>query len=296
MTNFAFSTIGDCCPRCKGTDSLGRPWRGANGRLLRTCFKLNHPEHLGYRFHFDAQTGEALTATDGVHAMVLAAQEDGEAAPLRGFHEQLLAETLGITVISANKLDVHTASIMPSLGTWARDMEAEGYLISQFPIHRGPYVVGLQLRALRAEEDRATDQHHIRVFGQSEGLFIPFFIGQNPSAVVIHEGPWGAVAATYEAIIYGNTEIFSVATLSASVSASTIKSTLDAIFPGVPRFSLFDQDPAGISARMATMSVAKPILITGAGPGKDYRDLIPELRFERLVDIVERELKSMGLE
>ncbi len=44
---------------------------------------------------------------------------------------------------------------------------------------------------------------------------------------------------------------------------------------------------------MATLKVAKPILITGAGDGKDYRDLVPELRFERLVDIVERELKAL---
>ena len=294
MTSISYSIIDNVCPLCKRSDALGRRYKGMHGNPQQTCHGLGRLEHPGRMLHFNPETGEVLTATDGIHARILAMQEAGEAVPLRGFPGRFLAETFGITVISANKLDTHTASLMPSLGTWARDMEAEGYLISQSPILWGSYVIGSQFRAFRAEEDRATDQHHIRVFGQSEGLFIPYFIGQNPSAVVIHEGPWGAVAATYEAIIYGNTEIFSVATLSASVSAATIQSTLDAIFPGVPRFSLFDQDAAGIAARMATMSVAKPILITGAGPGKDYRDLIPELRFERLMDIIERELKVMG--
>ena len=153
--------------------------------------------------------------------------------------------------------------------------------------------MGLQYRALRPGQDRFEDVHQIRVFGESEGLFLPYFIGRNPLAVVIHEGPWGAVAATNDALKFQNSDILSVATLSAGVSASTIKSTLDAVFPGVPRFSLFDQDPAGIFARMATMSVAKPILVNGAGDGKDYPDLIRDVRFERLVEIVARELKQL---
>jgi len=279
------------CPACKRNDALGRSWLTGDGQEARTCHGLNRKEHLACCFHFYVLTGMKLTVADGVSAKIFAAMEVGQPVPLRGFPAEYLANYCGITVISAKNMDVIFAMVMPQLGSWAREIEQEGFLICQLPIHRGPLLVGLQFRAFRPCEDRTTDQHQIRVFGKSDGLFIPHYIGQNPSAVVIHEGPWGAVAAAHEASIYGNTDLFSVATISAGVSAVTIKSTLDAIFPGVPRFSVFDQDDAGIAARMATMGVAKPILINGAGPGKDYRDLIAEVRFERLVGIIERELK-----
>jgi len=130
--------------------------------------------------------------------------------------------------------------------------------------------------------------------GETEGLFVPPFKGRNPVAIIITEGPWDAVAIHSDALVYGNRDIFAVAALNAGVKATTIQSTLDLIFPGVPRFSVFDQDTAGVTARATTGSVATPLLVTGAGDGKDYRELDSEFRFERLVDLVRLAIKAGG--
>lgn len=128
-------------------------------------------------------------------------------------------------------------------------------------------------------------------FGSADGLYIPTWAGFNLSALILHEGPWGAVAANYDAFECENRDILSVAVLSANVHSETIASTLDLIFPGVPRFSVFDQDPAGVALRARTLHLAKPITIPGAGYGVDYRDLMTEARFSRLLEVVMRELK-----
>jgi len=287
--------IGQVCPKCKRSDGLGSPYRTVDGYWQRTCHGLNRDEHLGARCHFNADTGEVYTVTDGVTGRIMAAREGGEPVPVRGFHPDFLADTCGITSISSRQIELYFADVMKGLATWSREMEEEGFLVTMFPIHRGPRVVGLQFRALRPHEDRPHDAHQIRVYGQAEGLFVPYWVGRNPSAVVIFEGPWDAVAAVHEAEMFNRPDLFSVATLSAGVAATTIQSTLEAIFPGVPRFSVFDQDPAGVLARLATKEIAKPLLVTAAGDGKDYRELTPELRFERLATIVDRELKVMGL-
>ena len=115
----------------------------------------------------------------------------------------------------------------------------------------------------------------------------------NPDFIVIHEGPWGAIAANYDAHEYGNHGLVSVAVASARTRPRKITRTLDVIYPGVPRFALLDQDPAGISARKYIGGVAQLILVTGAGEGKDYRDLEPALRFEALADSVMRAFKGV---
>jgi hypothetical protein len=258
------------------------------------CHGLNREEHLGHTCLFDADSGEPLSVLGGVAACIAALEESGLECDFRGFPAWFLACYCGITLIQAKELDRHTASMMPTLGMWGREMEHDGWLISQLPIYFGPRPVGMQFRAFHPDTSRPEEDHHIRVFGSAEGLYLPGFIGLNPKAVVIHEGPWGAVAANHDAMAFQDEDVFSVSTLSASVSAFTIKTTLDAIFPGIPRFSLFDQDPAGIFARMATAEVAKPILINGAGPGKDYRELRPSVRFERLSEIIRAELKALG--
>jgi len=288
------NNIGQVCPKCKRSDALGSRYRGINGCWQRTCHGLNRDAHLGVRCHFNADTGEVFVITDGITGRIMAAREAGEPVPIRGYLPSFLSGTCGITAISSRKVELHFADVMPELVPWARELEEAGFLISMFPIHRGPRVVGVQFRALRPHEDQPHDAHQIRVFGQAEGLFVPYFVGRCPITVVIFEGPWDAVAAMHEAEMFNRPDIFFVAVLSAGVTAATITSTLDAIFPGVPRFSVYDQDPAGIFARMATMAVAKPILINGAGMGKDYRDLVPEARFERLAEIIERELQVLG--
>ena len=162
------------------------------------------------------------------------------------------------------------------------------------PVMSGPDIVGIQFRAFnRKTGDGPSSGEHIRAYGAADALYIPVNVGVRPSAIVCHEGPWGAIAANHDALEYVNSELLSVATLSANVRPETIRVTLDLLFPGVPLFSFFDQDPAGIHARAKAQHVLKPISITGAGSGKDYRDLDPTFRFEQLCEAVRKELKLL---
>lgn len=283
----------DTCPKCKSGKGLSRLWVTWNGREARTCFCMNQPDHLGLKHHFYTDTGEPIGAGDAPTSRILSLLSAGGGAPLRDYPGDFLREKCALTVIKASDLDTVTASSEPHLGLWARKMEASGHMISQLPITKGSRCVGVQFRALEIEGDTQRAVKEIRNFKSADGLYIPPYTSWNPSAVVIHEGPWGAVAATWEAQEYGSFEIFSVAILSASVSVATVASTLDLIFPGVPRFTLTDQDPAGVVARETLLPIATPIMITGAGPGKDYRDLIPGLRFERLSEALRIELKRL---
>jgi len=282
------------CPKCHRSDALGSVWYNSLGRPCRTCHGLGR-EHPGYKVHFDYETGEVIQPREGTHARLLNLLAAGTPMPFRGFPAAFLQAEFGVTGIYAAELEANCHSTLPALGSWARDLERQHLPICMVPITSGPRLVGVQLRPLPVGEFRRVEAvKDFRTVGETEGLLIPRYTGLNPSAVVVHEGPWGAISCHADAQSYRNTDIFSVAVLNASVKATTIKTTLDLVFPGVPRLSLFDQDPAGVAARMATAGVAKPILVTGAGPGKDYRDLVPELRFERLIDVVVRELKQMG--
>jgi hypothetical protein len=254
---------------------------------------MNQAGHLGLKFHFYIDTGEAISVGDGPSSRILSLLSAGEAAPLRDYPGEFLQGKCALTVIKASVLESITASTDPHLGLWARKMEAGGFAIAQLPISRGARCGGVQLRALEVGDDTRRAVKEIRNYNSGDGLYVPPYTGWNPSAVIIHEGPWGAVAAMHEAYEYGSTEIFSVAIISAAVPAATVAYTLDLIFPGVPRFALTDQDPAGVAAREALWPVATPIMITGAGAGKDYRDLIPSLRFERLSEVIRIELKRM---
>jgi len=283
------------CPKCHLADALGAVWYHQFGRPCRTCHGLGRPEHPGYKVHFDDDTGEVIQPREGTHARLINLLSAGTPMPFRGFPAPFLQTEFGVAGIHAAQLEVNCHSTLPALGSWARELERRHLPICMVPITSGPRLVGVQLRPLPVGEPRRVEVvKDFRTIGETEGLLIPRYTGLNPSAVVIHEGPWGAIACYADAQSYHNTDIFSVAVLNASVKASTIKSTLDLIFPGVPRLSLFDQDPAGVAARMAALNVAKPILVTGAGPGIDYRDLDPEVRFERLMDVVVRELKKLG--
>ena len=293
MTKFTYSSVGYVCPLCKRDDALTKVWLDTQGRSICTCLGLNRIEHLGEKHPFDVNTGLPLRPMDGPQARCFSLKSCGEPHEFRDYPGDFLHDVCGVTAISAVDLDEQTQSVMPTLGLWGREMAHAGHTISQFAIQRGARIVGMQFRVFTDDND--SQGKEIRSYGESEGLYVPHYTGWNPSALLMHEGPWGAVAAMWDAQEYKCTDIFSVAVLSASVRAATITSTLDLIFPGVPRFSLFDQDPAGVAARLATLHVAKPILITGAGFGKDYRDLIPEVRFERLADTVMRELKVLGL-
>ncbi len=215
-------------------------------------------------------------------------------AELRGFPGEFLFRKCGVSVVTTADI----AEVMPDnhgLWNWAQRLEQADHVITELAIQRGSDHVGAQLRGFpRMGGNVQPLPDLIRTIGSAEGLYIPPCTGVLPSVVVIHEGAWGAIAATWDAEEYQSQEIFSVAALSASTRPETIQSTLSLIFPGVPRFSVFDQDPAGIKLREKTLDIAKPITISGAGQGKDYRDLIPGLRFERLSEIVRAELKLLG--
>ena len=283
------------CPKCGSSSGLGSPYIGARGELWSTCHRLGPPEHLGCKVHFNIATGEVIQPRDGIHARVMNLLSAGTPMPFRGFAADFLQSEFGVTGITASQLGIHCQSSMPAIWKWATVLEQQGLKTCMVPITRDHRLVGLQLRPLPVGPTRRVEVvKDFRTVGETEGLFIPRYTGRNPMAVIIKEGIWDTITYESDAREYGNTDFFSVSVLNAGVKASTIKSTLDLIFPGVPRFSLYDQDPAGVAARLATLGVAKPILVSGAGPGKDYRSLTLGLRFERLVQVVVRELKQMG--
>lgn len=285
------------CPLCHRGDALGKPWiHSISGYEFQTCFGLNRPEHSGQRHYFRVDTGEPITVRDGTHLSLIGLLERGRPyeAELRGFPGDFLFHKCGVSVLTT----VDIAEVMPDnhgLWSWARGIEQAGLVITMLAIQRGADHVGAQLRGFHRRGGSAQPLPDlIRTLGSAEGIYTPSFTRILPSAIVAHEGAWGAIAATWDAEEYQSQEIFSVAALSASTRPETIQSTLGLIFPGVPRFSVFDQDPAGIKLRERTLEIAKPITISGAGQGKDYRDLIPGLRFERLSEIVRAELKLLG--
>jgi len=254
---------------------------------------MNRQGHLGRVYHFLAESGDPLHASDPTEARLFLLLASGVPAGIRGIPAAFLQKACQISVIAPAALERICAASDPMLGQWGREVASRHRVITQLPITRGAATIGLQLRGMRLSGNAADHAKEIRTLGRGDGLFIPSYRGWNPAAVVIHEGPWGAACAMWDARNYGSRDIFSVAILHAGIPAFVVQDTLDLIFPGVPCFSLMDQDPAGVAARAALLSVAKPILITGAGPGKDYRDLIEEVRFERLSEILRAELRKM---
>jgi len=117
-----------------------------------------------------------------------------------------------------------------------------------------------------------------RNFGR-DGLFMPNLVGHNYDAVVIHEGPWGAVAQLSDAAEYGGSNIAAIAVTSASTKADVVKATCSLLLPGVPIFILADNDEAGWSLRFRQKDVGTLISLPAVGDAKDYRDLPSDYRF-----------------
>ena len=284
--------ITDACPACGRGDSLGKPYVGFDGRYYKTCFGLNRPQHPGRKFTYDVETGQELQSKTPASSRFNELFSMGKPVSIRDFQADYLYERCQVIRVLAKDI----GNVFGADGgycSWANGHEAEGWIIAALPFYAGVDVVGMQLRAFNPKTSDGPNTHEfIRNVGQ-EGIYVPGFKGSNPVAVVIHEGPWGAIAANHDAHEYPNHDLISVAAASAHTKPRTIRETMDAIFPGVPRFALFDQDSAGIHAREALKGIAQPILITGAGEGKDYRDLDPALRFERLVDVIKLLLSQM---
>ncbi len=285
------------CPKCNGPVPPGNQWVDSRtGERMGTCFKQNRPEHPGENCYFHLDTGEVQKGPSGAYSSIQVLKQFGREfrRSVRGFDGSFLSRVCGITLVNRNDIGKAIPDNLP-LWKWADSVQV-GYrcFITMIAIQRGSDLVGFQLRAFTLKHgDGPISPDSVRTVGSAEGLYIPPFTGALPSAVVIHEGAWGAIAGMSDAHDYQSHEIFSVAVLSASVKPETIKITLDLIFPGVPRFSVFDQDQAGIKLREKTLHIAKPITINGAGPGKDYRDLNSDFRFERLSEIIRGELKVL---
>ena len=287
----------DYCPACQRNDALGAPWiHQVNGLEYRTCFGANRPEHLWRKHIFRTDNAEPLEIRNGAHSRMVSLMCLGESfkRPVRGFAGDFLSRKCGVSLVTRNDI----GKALPdntALWMWADFVQVtHRSFITMTAIQRGSDVVGFQLRAFPMKRgDGSITPDSIRTVGSAEGLYIPPYKGVLPSALVLHEGVWGAITAMWDAYEYQSDEIFSVAVLSASIRPETIQNTLNLIFPGVPKFSVFDQDQAGIKLRERTLDIAKPITINGAGPGKDYRDLYSDLRFERLSEIIRGELKKL---
>ena len=285
------------CPICRAPVAPGNTWvHSRSGEVMGTCFKMNQPQHPGRKCHFILSTGDVHSPLGGRHFEISELATYGQQLyrTVRGFDGKFLSRICGLSLINRDSI----AKALPenlAIWKWADTVQVYGRcFITMLPIYRGANVVGQQLRAFPLKRGNAPiTQDSVRTIGSSEGLYIPPFEASQPSALVVHEGAWGAIAGMHDSWEYQSDEIFHVAVLSANVNPETITQTLDVIFPSVPRFSLFDQDRAGIKLREKTLKIAKPITICGAGPGKDYHDLFSGLRFERLSEIIRAELKKL---
>jgi len=268
-------------------------WIGFDGRRLQTCFGLNRPEHACRKFIFDVETREEFQSKSPAIFRFAEIFQFGVPISIRGIPADYLYERCQVVHIRSK----HIGDVLAKEGgyfDWAAEQEFDGRIITALPFHNGADVCGLQLRAFNPKTgDGPSDHAYIRNIGQ-EGIYTPNVKASNPDFIVVHEGPWGAIAANYDAHEYDNHSLVSVALASVRTTPKKLTRTLDIIYPGVPRFALLDQDPAGISARESIGGVAKLILVSGAGEGKDYRDLLPELRFEALADSVMRAFKEMA--
>lgn len=286
------STLEDVCPSCGRSDALAKVWVGPDGESYRTCLGLNRDEHPGRKYTFNVETRQERQLASPSLFRFWELHKQGKPITIRGIPATFLYERGQVVHLRAKDIgDVYGKD--GGYFDWATAHELEGRVITSLPFHDGAEVCGLQLRAFDPKTgDGPSDHEYIRNIGQ-DGIYTPNVKGSNPDFVVIHEGPWGAIAANYDAHEYGNHTLVSVAVASARTSPKKIQKTLDLIYPRVDRFALLDQDPAGISARRYIGGVAKLILVTGAGEGKDYRDLEPALRFEALADAVMRAFKAL---
>lgn len=267
-------------------------WIGFDGRRYQTCFGLNRPEHACRKFIFDVETREEFQSKSPAIFRFEEIFQSGVPVSIRDIPADYLYERCQVVQIRSKDI----GDVLVKEGgyfDWAVGHELEERIITALPFHDGADVCGLQLRAFNPKTgDGPSDHDYIRNIGQ-EGIYTPNMKASNPDFIVIHEGPWGAIAANYDAYEYGNHGLVSVAMASARTTPKKIQRTLDVIYPGVPRFAFLDQDQAGIAARKDIGGVAKLIMVSGAGDGKDYRDLIPDLRFEALADSVMRAFKEM---
>lgn len=271
------------CPICEKSDAVrtkDEPRFYKDGRLTAICF---HGHGNGKPVIFDAETGAAIKHEPlAPHEALYRALEASEA---RGFGAAFLAEKCGVYRVTKEALAA--ASVPFPTEKQVSDADLQGCAWMAHPLYDGPAMVGLEIRVVEVAAAKATKQ--TKTLGSS-GVYIAN-PGIQPKVVLCFEGSWDAVSASWDAYQH-ESNIYAFTSIRAGTPADLIRRTHEAHFPGVPVLIITDQDASGKAARSRLRSVGTLAILPGTGIAKDYREADPKLRWEALLDGIERALEA----
>ncbi len=273
------------CPLC-GKDDAVRCRDEARfyhqGKLTAICF---HGHDGRGPALFVPESGELLRQVELQPQELLyrAAEADGA----RGFGAAFLAEHCGIYALSRKAIQ-QVQPTVPTERDWVRAQEQEGVL-TVAPLYRGAALAGLEVRIVETKSIGSVSKW-TRVLGE-RAVYIANTRMQ-PEAVVLFEGTWDAVAASWDALEAGEPLRYAFAAVAASTSVDVIQETLEVQFPGVPVVIVTDQDGAGKGARAKFARLGTLAILPGTGLAKDYREADPAKRRKALLESIERALDA----
>lgn len=281
------------CPVCHTEDAVrtkDAPAFYRDGHLVARCFHGNsHPN--GGPVDFILETGEVCGRVELTHAesLYLAARQ----GTTRGFGAPFLAKC-GIYAITAE--DVAASSSLIPTEKWMRTWQAQEVPVIVAPLYKGAQLSGLEVRAMqeatsvRPGEAAPKTQEKRKTVGEG-GIYVAN-PGVQPTAVLAFAGLFDAVTAAWDAFQEGSFERYAFVAYSDGTNANLLRDTLEALFPGVPRLIVSDQDPSGQKTRSKFAKAGTLAILPGAGLAKDYRDAEPKKRWAALMDGVERAMDN----
>lgn len=273
------------CPLCGRDDAIGakdEPRFYVDGRLTACCF---HGHEGRGPVVFDAETGSLIRSVELTPHELLYRAAEAEGA--RGMGAQFLAKYCGIYALSRESIR-RANPPFPTEKDWIRALKEEGVL-TVAPLYRGARMTGLEVRIVESASIGRTSKW-TRVLGE-RGVYIARPEIQ-AEAVVVLEGTWDAVAASWDSFENQTAERYAFVSVSASMSPDVVAETLRIHWPGVPVVVLTDQDAAGKRARAKFARLGTLACLPGAGLAKDYRDASQPVRWSALLDAVETALNA----
>jgi hypothetical protein len=271
------------CPICNREDAVrckDEPRFVQDGRLTAICF---HGHGNGRPVTFDAETGalikhEALEPHQALYRLL-------EASEARGFGAAFLAHKCGVYRVTVDA--IQRASVPFPTEQQVRAVDADGCAWMAMPLYDGAAMVGLELRVVEVTASKATRQ--TKTLGAT-GVYIAN-PGIQPKAVICLEGTWDAVSAAWDAYSH-DSEHYAFTSIKAGTSAELVRRTHEAHFPGVPVLIITDQDASGKAARSRLRTAGTLAILPGTGLAKDYREANPTIRWQALLDGIERALEA----
>ena len=271
------------CPVCGKSDAIACKEESRfylDGHLTAICF---HGHDTGNPILFYVETGTVVKKLSlSLHETFYKTLETSEA---RGFGPAFLASACGLYRVTRNSL-----ACVPLPFPTEKDLIESDKLesvIMAAPLYDGIVMSGLELR--RVEINNTVPGKWYKVLG-NQGVYIANPAIQ-PKVVVVFEGVWDAVAGAWDAFNH-DSQNYAFCAIKAGTQPALLKRTLHAHLPGIPVLIITDQDNAGKGARSRLKKLGTLAILPGAGLAKDYRAADPKLRWDILLDGIERALTA----